>query len=61
MGRHRTPTADTFDATVDEYVTGRARELIRQADTPGALTDRLDAAEWIGAATEILKELTRDA
>jgi hypothetical protein len=60
MGRHAAQPA-TFDAVVDDYVTERARNLIREADTPGALTDHLDAAEWIGAATEILRELTRDA
>ena len=64
MGRHAaTGIAQfaTLDAIVDDYVTGRARELIAQAETPGSLTDIMDAAEWIGAATEILRELTRDA
>lgn len=59
MGRHEAP-ASTFDAVVSDYVTGRARDLIAQADTPGSLTDQMDAAEWIGRATEILRELTRD-
>ena len=62
-GRHAGEPA-TFDATVSDYVTQRARDLIHQADTwldgppaPAAF----DLHEWIGAAAEILRELTRDA
>ena len=60
MGRHAGEPG-TFDATVSDYVTQRARELIEQADTPGGLRDHWDMAAWIGAAAEILRELTRDA
>lgn len=59
MARHAGEPG-TLDAIVSDYVTGRARDLIAQADTPGSLTDQMDAAEWIGRATEILRELTRD-
>ena len=60
MGRHA-GQPDTFDATVSDYVTTRARDLIRQFD--GSLEERrrVDWDEWIGAAAEILRELTRDA
>jgi hypothetical protein len=63
MGRHEAQPA-TFDAVVSDYVTGRARELIAQAETwmgAGAHPAAVDLQQWIGAATEILKELTRDA
>lgn len=67
-GRHA-GEPDTFDATVSDYVTGRARELIRQFDyytaQPADLASVAAAPEgwaaWIGAAAEILRELTRDA
>ena len=59
MGRHAAQPA-TFDAVVDDYVTGRARELVRQFDNADHYP--LDGwAAWIGAAAEILRELTRDA
>jgi len=60
MGRHEAAPA-TFDAVVSDYVTGRARELVRQADQLGAFTDPMVTYAWIGAATEILRELARDA
>lgn len=62
-GRHGGPVS-TFDAVVSDYVTGRARELIRQADTwmgAGANPVPVELQAWIGQATEILRELTRDA
>ena len=68
MGRHE--QADTFDAVVSDYVTGRARELVRQVDefntrVAGPVTSVplpvVDWYAWIGAAAEILRELTRDA
>jgi hypothetical protein len=58
-GKHAAPEA--FGTVISDYVTDRARELVAQADTPGSLVGHLDAAEWIGSATEILRELTRDA
>jgi hypothetical protein len=73
MGRHEAPAAKaTFDQVVDDYVTGRARELVRELDAWDAMTidqkadafDRdtaFDRARWIGSAAEILRELTRDA
>lgn len=58
MGRHEAPASvATFDQAVSDYVTGRARELIRQIDRG----ERISYPEWIGAAAEILRELTRDA
>ena len=63
MGRHQGPPT-VFDAIVDDYATSRARELIRQADTwmvAGAHPAAVDLQQWIGSATEILRELTRDA
>lgn len=74
-GRHEAGTGDTFDAVVDDYVTGRARELIRQIDelqtrpiswdvtgwSDEAKRRAIDINEWVGAAAEILRELTRDA
>lgn len=61
MGRHEAPAAAaTFDQVVDDYVTGRARELIRQFDAYMAGGPPLWAG-WCGAAAEILRELTRDA
>jgi hypothetical protein len=63
MGRHEGPP-DTFDATVSDYVTGRARELVRQADEwmrIGASPRTVEYQVWIGSAAEILRELTRDA
>ena len=62
MGRHE--GHDTFGAIADDYVTGRARELIRQFDAwlfcPPDVTP-LNLNQWAGAAVEILRELTRDA
>ena len=60
MGRHAGEPA-TFNATVSDYVTQRARNLIRQVD--GSLEERrrVDWDEWIGTAAEILRELTRNA
>lgn len=60
MGRHAGEPG-TFDATVSDYVTQRARDLIRQFD--GSLEERcrVDWDEWIGVAAELLRELTRDA
>ena len=62
MGRHEAPAwVATFDQAVSEYVTGRARELIRQFDA-GELDHRDFGVDvWCGAAAEILRELTRDA
>jgi hypothetical protein len=61
MGRHAAAAA-TFDAVVDDYVTQRARELVRQIDHGEIPSLELAAMnEWIGAAAEILRELTRDA
>ena len=59
MGRHAEPS--TFDATVNDYVIGRAKELVRQFDMPWELADPYDRAAWMGVAAEILRELTRDA
>lgn len=60
MGRHEAAPA-TYDAIVSDYVTQRARELIRQADDKAFDYGPLSMAEWIGAAAEILRELSRDA
>ena len=62
MGCHE--QADTFDAVVSDYVTQRARELIRQADKWMTESPDVSTAEWPtwqGEAVEILRELTRDA
>jgi hypothetical protein len=60
MGCHAAQPA-TFDAVVDDYVTGRARELVAEADAMTTQASRTDMLAWIGAAAEILRELTRDA
>ena len=61
MGRHA-GAPDTFDATVSDYVTSRARELVRQIDQKEIpFMDTYALNVWIGAAAEILRELTRDA
>jgi hypothetical protein len=64
MGRHAAEPA-TYDAIVSDYVTGRARELIRQWDQmeaqPVELQELFDLNTWCGSAVEILRELTRDA
>jgi hypothetical protein len=60
MGRHAAQPA-TFDAVVSDYVTGRARELVIEADAMTTRADPQTVWAWIGAATEILRELTRDA
>jgi len=66
MGRHAGPP-NTLDATVSDYVTGRAKELVRQLDQFTRQPIELQAAfpmdkdTWMGAAAEILRELTRDA
>ena len=60
MGRHDAPPA-TYDAIVSDYVTGRAKELVRQFEASLDERRRVDWDEWIGAAAEILRELTRDA
>jgi hypothetical protein len=60
MGRHAGPS-NTLDATVSDYVTGRAKELIAEADAMTTGASRTDMLAWIGAAAEILRELTRDA
>jgi len=60
MGRHAGPP-NTLDATVSDYVTGRARELVIEADAMTTGADPRTVWAWIGAATEILRELTRDA
>jgi len=53
--------ARLFDDAIDDYVIQRAKGLIEQADS-GDVDQSVGAmAEWIGAATWILKELTRDA
>jgi hypothetical protein len=65
MARHA-GAPGTFDATVSDYVTGRARELVRQFDQFDAQPAELrtafpmDKDTWMGAAAEILRELTRD-
>ena len=67
MGRHE--GHDTFGAIADDYVTGRARELVRQFDQWMAMPAGIGLSdleiqqrgEWTGAAAEILRELTRDA
>jgi hypothetical protein len=60
MGRHAGPPG-TLDATVSDYVTGRARELVAEADAMTTGASRVELFAWIGAAAEILRELTRDA
>jgi hypothetical protein len=66
VGRHEAPPG-TFDAVVSDYVTGRARELVRQFDQFDAQPAELrtafpmDKDTWMGSAAEILRELTRDA
>ena len=60
-GRHRAPAATR--SVMSDYVVLRARQLIAQAEA-GQLDHDLSsmsAWEWIGAAAEILRELTRDA
>ena len=60
IGRHQGEPA-TLDAIVDDYVTQRARELVRQFEASLDERRRVDWDMWIGAAAEILRELTRDA
>ena len=60
MGRHAAQPA-TFDAVVSDYVTGRAKELVAEADAMTTQASRTDMLAWIGAAAEILRELTRNA
>jgi hypothetical protein len=60
MGRHAAQPA-TYDAIVSDYVTSRARELTAEADAMTTGADLHTVWAWIGAATEILRELTRDA
>jgi hypothetical protein len=66
MGRHAAQPA-TFDAVVSDYVTGRAKELVREFDQFDAQPLELRASfpmdkdTWMAAAAEILRELTRDA
>jgi hypothetical protein len=60
MGRHEARPSILEDI-VHDYARQRARELIAQADDPGTVLGHLAAAAWIGQATEILRELTRDA
>lgn len=66
MGRHEVPASvATFDQAVSDYVTQRARELVRAWDEmlrqPVAIAEEFDLNSWCGAAAEILRELTRDA
>ncbi len=53
--------AGTFDEIVSDFITIRARQLVAEAQSGILDHDRLIAAVWIGAATEILKELTCNA
>jgi hypothetical protein len=57
-GRHASPL--TLDSVVSEYVTRRARELVAEADA-GMDMSVMAMAAWVGSATEILRELARDA
>ena len=60
-GRHRAPA--TVRSIISGYAVERARQLIAQAESGSLDRDpgSMSAWEWIGAATEILRELTRDA
>lgn len=58
-GKHAAP--ETFHSIVSDYVTGRARELISEADSGALDGEPTAAASWIGAATETLKELISNA
>ena len=62
MARHEAP-ASVLDAVEDSYVIRRGRELVTLFDSWQAmdLGEKGDWAQWIGAAAEILRELTRDA
>ena len=60
MARHAAEPG-TLSAVVSDYVTQRARELVRQADALMNGEEPVNAHAWIGAAAEILRELTRDA
>jgi hypothetical protein len=61
MGRHAGPP-NTLDAVVSDYVTGRAKELVRQYDIEMANDPAgFDWPAWEGHAVEMLRELTRDA
>jgi hypothetical protein len=57
-GKHAKPLA--VGSVVSDYVSQRARELVAQADGDFDQS-AVSMAEWIGSATEILRELTRDA
>lgn len=57
-GRRAAPAVPP--ASTSRYVTSRARQLITQAEAT-SLTDPADMAAWMGSATEILRELIRDA
>ena len=57
-GRHENPL--TVESVVSEYVTQRARELVAEADA-GMDMSVMAMAAWVGSATEILRELARDA
>lgn len=62
MGRHEAPASvATFDQAVSDYVTGRARELVREVDEYEAGRATISLPAWVGSAAEILRELTRDA
>jgi hypothetical protein len=49
------------DSMLDRYVRERALGLIEQADSGQVDQSTSAMAEWIGAATWVLKELTRNA
>lgn len=57
MGRHEAAPSILEDIVAD-YARQRARTLVAQFD---ARQPTVDWATWIGAAAEILRELTRDA
>lgn len=68
-GKHANP--GTFGTIASDYVTARARELVGQLDTFNQLpadqraemlvSGDFGVMAWIGQASELLRELTRDA
>jgi len=55
-GKHENPL--TVESVVSEYVSRRAAELIDESDKGLNMFDAEAMGRWIGAATEILRELT---
>lgn len=53
--------ATDMTAARESYAITRARELVAESDSNQCLASSEAMSRWIGSATEILRELTRDA